>query len=316
MHHHDSLLSREQSRAIDAAAIANLGMSGLLLMENASRGVCEILEKEFSVTNLTKKFSTVKKQHGRRFTLEQHRILHEVVKASRTFSIEDIVKELDPETSGRHRVSRATVFRTIHTLAEAGLVTFNPEKLTAKMNFGRAFIICGPGNNGGDGIALMRHCHSRGLPAKLFLVRGDKSLSPDAAANLDFLTHAGMEFCELTTQTQMSELQDLETDDVVVDCLLGTGAKGAPRQPFQSAIQSINKSPARVLSVDVPSGLDCDTGTAEGDCVKAHQTVTFVGMKRGFQQPSSHEFTGEISIAHIGIPQLWIHNWLAKNPST
>jgi len=105
-------------------------------------------------------------------------------------------------------------------------------------------------------------------------------------------------------------LDGLTQEDWILDCLLGTGVRGQLRSPFSNIIEAINASSARVLAVDVPSGLDCDTGTADGACVRAEQTVTFVGMKRGFLQPSAADFTGTMTVAHIGVPLSWIRSWL------
>ena len=224
------VLSRDEVRTLDAAAMNELGVSGMILMENAARGACDILVQHFGI-----------KQHQGR-----------------------------PTT-----------------------------------------IVCGPGNNGGDGLAIARQLLAIGVPVDIHLVRGQKTLSHDAAENLAILKRAGVEVCELKTQEMLDlHLSRLTTADVVVDCLLGTGVKGAPQEPFASIIRSINGSAARTLAVDVPSGLDCELGTADGDCIKAVRTVTFVGWKRGFLLNSVQQFTGEVSVAHIGIPESWVRAWL------
>jgi NAD(P)H-hydrate epimerase len=107
-------------------------------------------------------------------------------------------------------------------------------------------------------------------------------------------------------------LSDLSANDWIVDSLLGTGIRGDLRPPFNTWVQEINASPARVLAVDVPSGLNCDDGTCGNDCVRADLTVTFVGTKRGFLAPTAAAYTGRVVVAHIGIPELWIHDWLQQ----
>jgi NAD(P)H-hydrate epimerase len=101
-------------------------------------------------------------------------------------------------------------------------------------------------------------------------------------------------------------LTGLTHHDLIVDCLLGTGIKGAVRDPFNGVIRAVNATSARVLAVDVPSGMDADTGQAQGECIRAEQTVTFVAAKQGFASAGASEFTGVIDVAHIGIPQDWI----------
>jgi NAD(P)H-hydrate epimerase len=90
----------------------------------------------------------------------------------------------------------------------------------------------------------------------------------------------------------------------LVDALLGTGAQGEPRPPFDAAIDWINSRPnrTRALAVDIPSGLDCDTGLPATYTVRADHTCTFAAMKIGFAQPSAKPFTGAIHICDIGVP--------------
>ncbi|MEO2016404.1 MAG: NAD(P)H-hydrate epimerase [Fuerstiella sp.] len=188
------------------------------------------------------------------------------------------------------------------------------EELTKRRrNRGRVLVFCGPGNNGGDGLAIARLLASVGDEAVVYLLRGGKDLTDDAKQNLKFLQASSGNVVESNDVTDWDPVFDeLTQDDWILDCLLGTGVRGRPRSPFSNIIEAINVSSARVLAVDVPSGLDCDTGVAEdGACVKAEATVTFVGMKRGFLQPSASEFTGNVTVAHIGVPLAWIRRWLS-----
>lgn len=220
------VLSRAASREIDAAAVSELGMTGPLLMENAARGVCDVVRQHF--------------QHA-----------------------------------------------------------------------GRIVIAAGPGNNGGDGLALARQLAACQLTSNVYLVSASRTLTDDAQFNLRILKAAGMGVAESDDGTDLiADLLTLEADDLIVDCLLGTGVRGAIREPFLQIVEAINQSVARVLAVDVPSGLDCDTGTAEGGCVVADHTVTFVGWKRGFQNPEAAQKTGRVTVAHIGLPDAWVSQWL------
>ncbi|MCP4513316.1 MAG: NAD(P)H-hydrate epimerase [Fuerstiella sp.] len=179
-------------------------------------------------------------------------------------------------------------------------------------NRGRVLVFCGPGNNGGDGLAIARLLASDGGDAVVYLLRAGKTLTDDAGRNLGFLRAAGGNIVEGDEVTNWDPVFDeLTQNDWILDCLLGTGVRGCPRAPFANIIESINRASARVLAVDVPSGLDCDTGTANGACVKATTTVTFAGMKRGFLQPTSMKFTGSVTVAHIGIPLTWVRSWLS-----
>lgn len=92
-------------------------------------------------------------------------------------------------------------------------------------------------------------------------------------------------------------------DGWIVDALFGTGLVGPVSPPFDAVVAAINASPAPVLAVDIPSGLDCDTGLPLGPTVRADHTVTFVAHKAGFEEPSSREWTGEVHVTDIGAPR-------------
>ena len=96
--------------------------------------------------------------------------------------------------------------------------------------------------------------------------------------------------------------------DLAVDALLGTGITGEVREPFASAIEPMNNLGSPVLAVDVPSGLDCDTGRPQGCTVRAERTVTFVLNKRGFLEEGAEEYTGEVQVAEISVPRRLIES--------
>lgn len=221
-------LTRDESRAIDQAAVDELGLSGLLLMENAAAGVCRLIRQDFA-------------------------------------------------------------------------------------DVGRMVILCGPGNNGGDGFAIARQLAAVGIESEVILVDAGKPLTHDCDFNRNVWTAAGYKVSDGTDLSVAAEVCSfLSSSDLIVDCLLGTGIRGDVREPFASVVNAINASRAKVLAVDVPSGLDCNTGTAVGSCVRADSTVTFVGIKTGFRQKSAAEFTGQLHVAHIGLPRRWVHNWLLR----
>ena len=90
--------------------------------------------------------------------------------------------------------------------------------------------------------------------------------------------------------------------DWLIDAMLGTGAQGEPRPPFDVAIDWMNAQSGKKLAVDVPSGLDCDTGQPAGHTIRADHTCTFAAMKIGYLQPSAKPFTGEVHVCDIGVP--------------
>ncbi len=168
-------------------------------------------------------------------------------------------------------------------------------------------IVCGKGNNGGDGFVIARHLWIRGYEARVVLVASADELAGDAAANFEILRRAGANMVELDGEgrpTPLREALDNATEgcDWLVDCLLGTGAAAAPRPPYDTVIEWMNAQSGRRLAVDVPSGLDCDTGARATPTVRANFTATFVTTKIGYQQPSARPYVGEVHVVDIGIP--------------
>lgn len=165
-------------------------------------------------------------------------------------------------------------------------------------------VICvGKGNNGGDGSVIARHLLNRGYDVRLLLFCNPQDLRGDAAVNYRVLVASGVNGTimadDLTLDSIQAELQDA---DWIVDGLLGTGTSGQLREPYPTVIEAINASAARVLSIDLPSGMDCDTGLPLGCCVRADHTATFVAPKQGFANVASKEFTGEVHVIDIGVP--------------
>jgi NAD(P)H-hydrate epimerase len=233
------ILNREQSRAVDRIAIDELGMSSLVLMENAGRGCVEVLER----------------------------------------------------------------------LGISGPV----------------IILCGKGNNAGDGFVIARHLAIRNHQCRVILLCDPSELSGDAPANFSILEHCDVPIIDLSRRevapvastgvaqrqeascTAITELQSLLTQnaadaDWLVDAMLGTGARGQPRPPFDTAINWMNSQSAKKLAVDIPSGLDCDTGEPSAHTIRADHTCTFAAMKLGFTYSTAATFTGAVHVCDIGIP--------------
>jgi NAD(P)H-hydrate epimerase len=233
------ILNREQSRAIDRIAIDQLGISSLVLMENAGRGGVDVLER----------------------------------------------------------------------LGIAGLVV----------------ILCGKGNNAGDGFVIARHLAIRGHDCLEILLCNPNEFTSDAATNFAILKHCNVPIVDLSqarvapvaptgvaqrqeaSSVAANELQTLLTHHAanaawLIDAMLGTGAHGEPRPPFDTAIDWMNAQPAKKLAVDIPSGLDCDTGRPATHTIRADHTCTFATTKLGFSKPVAARFTGTVHICDIGLP--------------
>ena len=170
---------------------------------------------------------------------------------------------------------------------------------------GAVVLCCGKGNNGGDGFVIARHLDNRGVPGRVLLFARPEGLTGDAALNHGILRKSGVPIDVRAGPTVDAAAlrRDLTAAEWVVDALFGTGLAGAVRAPFDQVIAAINASGAKVLAVDIPSGLDCDTGQPLGPTVRAQHTVTFVAMKNGFANPAAREWTGVVHVADIGAPR-------------
>jgi NAD(P)H-hydrate epimerase len=173
---------------------------------------------------------------------------------------------------------------------------------------GPVAVCCAGGNNGGDGFVIARHLDLYRIPVQVFLFADPAKLQGDAAINYHIIARAGLPFLlhgDHAVDTAALR-RELSTAEWVVDALFGTGLRGAVRPPFDEVIAAINDSPGQVLAVDIPSGLDCDTGRPLGPTVRADYTATFVAQKKGFAEPAAAEWLGLVRVFHIGAPRLLV----------
>ena len=175
---------------------------------------------------------------------------------------------------------------------------------------GPVAICCGKGNNGGDGFVIARHLDNRGIPVRVLLFARPEDLTGDAAINYRIIARSGL---AITVHADHSvndnALQaDLSKAEWIVDALFGTGLTGPLREPFDRVVAAINASGAHILAVDIPSGLDCDTGQPLGPTVRAEHTVTFVAEKKGFENPQAKTWTGQVHVVDIGAPRCLLAN--------
>lgn len=216
------VMTREQVRAVDAWAINELGVPGVVLMENAGRSCAELIE----------------------------------------------------------------------------------EKLDG-LDEPKVCIFCGTGNNGGDGDVIARHLLNSGYEVTVVICGDRKKIRGDAKINLDILERMGLSVEDLDPADDglADRVEKLCAGaNVVVDGLFGTGLSGQIRGDYGRLIENLNACKCPILAVDIPSGLDCDTGLPLGIAVKASWTVTFVAVKKGFTNAEAAPYTGEIFIASIGVP--------------
>jgi NAD(P)H-hydrate epimerase len=165
---------------------------------------------------------------------------------------------------------------------------------------GQIHIYCGKGNNGGDGYVIARYLFNSGFNIGVFSVGNPDELSGDAKTNYLICKNFGISIKVIQSPDQLKEIS---SPGLIVDALLGTGIKGAPYAIMEHVINFINMSPATVIAVDIPSGLNGDLSTVPGKCIKADITVTMALPKRAHLFYPAKEFTGQLETADIGLPE-------------
>ncbi len=176
--------------------------------------------------------------------------------------------------------------------AARGLAAEAISMLAGEPGRASALIVCGSGNNGGDGYALARHLHNAAVTVTLAAL-GEPKARTDAATNCEICRRMGL------TVVRADDLS-AHRGDLVVDALFGTGLDRPVRDAPARVIEQINNCGRPVLAVDVPSGLDCDTGQPLGAAVRATCTVTFVALKPAMTIPHARPYLGRIVVADIG----------------
>jgi NAD(P)H-hydrate epimerase len=166
---------------------------------------------------------------------------------------------------------------------------------------GPVTIACGKGNNAGDGFVVARFLDLQRIPVSVLLFADPAELSGDALANYEIARRSGI---AMRPCWQAQESLHIPQDvDWVIDALLGTGASGPPRPPLDRAIRLLNAAGGKKLAIDLPSGLDCDSGVAAEPTFRADHTCTFVTPKIGFANPAAAKYLGQVHVVEIGVPR-------------
>ncbi len=169
---------------------------------------------------------------------------------------------------------------------------------------GPVLICCGKGNNGGDGYVMARHLEAWGYRVHILLACEPAELHGDALVNFQILQASKTPISHWNAEPDNAEIaEEFREASWIIDALLGTGIQGVVREPLRSVIETINSAAARKLAIDIPSGLDCDTGRPLGVAVRATHTATLVSTKVGFTNPESQSYTGIVQVVDIGLPR-------------
>lgn len=165
----------------------------------------------------------------------------------------------------------------------------------------RVAMVCGRGNNGGDGLVMARIFHGWGALVRIFLLGAVNQIKGDARTNLEIVFKMGLEVVEIPDEAHLDRLQ-LHGADLIVDAILGTGLSAEVRGMYRQVIESINIRKTPVASVDIPSGLDADTGRIWGVAVRADLTITCGLPKIGLLLPPGDALVGTLEVVDIGLP--------------
>jgi NAD(P)H-hydrate epimerase len=170
---------------------------------------------------------------------------------------------------------------------------------------GTVLVCCGKGNNGGDGFVIARWLDNASVSVRVLLFARPEELAGDAAIMYRIIERSGppIKIFGSAEIDETSLRRELETAEWVVDALFGSGLQGPVRPPFDKIIRAINASGVRVMAVDIPSGLDADTGQPHGPTIQAHYTATIVAPKKGFARPEAAAWLGQVHVIDMGAPR-------------
>lgn len=209
------------------------------------------------------------------------------------------MREMDLDATRRYSIPSLILMENAGlSIVQVIMQRFLGEEVQGK----RVFIIAGPGNNGGDGFVVGRHLFNKGAFVGFLITVPPDNYRGDAAVNLKIVQDMGLPYTVLQPENLDSVAVELEKADLIVDALFGTGFKGVPREPFASLIRMVNKAGKPVIAVDIPSGMEADTGRISGDCIRAQATVTMGMPKLGLYLDPGAQYTGKVIVGDISFP--------------
>jgi len=171
-------------------------------------------------------------------------------------------------------------------------------KMLKRIKRPKVCVVCGMGNNAGDGFVIARHLINAGIGVNVWLLGDPKKLKKDALINYRILKK-----CKYPIRVGARRAVPVRNYDLIIDAIFGVGLNRKIGAPFKNVIECINRDAKKILAVDIPSGLDGTTGKTFGVCIKANKTVTFSFAKKGFLIGQGPKQVGKIIVVDIGIPE-------------
>ena len=189
-------------------------------------------------------------------------------------------------------------------MENAGIACAGEVMRLSKLKKCRVVIFCGKGNNGGDGFAAARQLANQGYPVHVFYFERPSAMKQDPAVHFRILEKMKVPLSDCSEKPDWQMMKEvLRRSKIAVDALFGTGLSKPVEGLWKSAIELINEAKVRVVAVDIPSGLNADTGEVMGACIRAKVTVALGLPKKAFAFKQSKRYTGRIVIADISIPK-------------
>lgn len=169
-----------------------------------------------------------------------------------------------------------------------------------KMLGGRKWVavVSGAGNNGGDGLVAARHLLNAGIKVKVFVIGKTSKIKSDPKIYLNILKKMGQ---KIVLVKKTSALKEIKQSDLIIDAIFGIGLTSEVKTPFDAVINFLNSSRVPILAIDVPSGLNADSGEVLGTAIRAKKTVTFVAPKKGLLRKAGPAHCGKIVVRDIGV---------------
>ncbi len=213
------------------------------------------------------------------------------------------MREIDRKAIEENNLSGLTLMENAGSRIFQNLKNIYPD-----LRLKKTVIFAGSGNNGGDGFVVARHLYNYGVKVKVFLLTPFNKIKGEAGENLNTINKMGVELIEAET-TKLEEIQRaIQNSDLIIDAILGTGLQGKVTGLKAKIIDLINIANKEVVAIDVPSGLNADTGRIEGPCIKAAHTITLALPKIGLLIFPGASYAGKITIEDIGIPSYLLKN--------
>lgn len=197
------------------------------------------------------------------------------------------------------RINKRIGLSTLVMMENAGIRVAEFIKKIVKDNKKKIAVFCGKGNNAGDGLVASRQLISLGFKVDIYLLSLPRYLSKEAKVNYDILRRLNIKPRLILKSSSLNSI-DFSLYAVIVDAIFGIGLKGELKGIYKEVIEKINKASAKVVSIDIPSGLDADRGLPLGCAIKADYTITLMALKKGLLVNQGPIFSGKVFVEHIG----------------